>query len=262
MGAMTAEPLPAKISVLGVGISLLDMDRAIAALDRCIAEGRTEYVCVTGVHGVIESQSNPDLMAIHNAAGLVVPDGMPVVWMARALSKQPVGRVCGFDLTPAFVAHSVDKGYRHFFYGGAPGVPEQLRDRLVSRYPGLQVVGTISPPFRLPTPEEDAEMVAAINAARPDVVWVGLSTPKQERWMAAHRGRLNAAVLIGVGAAFDVEAGLKRRAPGWTHGMGLEWLYRLLAEPRRLWRRYAVIVPTFLVLSTWQLIKAGIGRKY
>jgi len=251
---------PSRCSVLGVGVSLVDMDRAIAGIDRWIAEGRRDYVCVTGAHGVIESQSDPELMAIHNAAGLVLPDGMPVVWMARALSGQPVERVCGFDFLPAFAAHSAGKGYRHFFYGGAPGIPEALRDRLTRAYPGFEVVGTLSPPFRPPTPEEDAAMVGTINAARPDVVWVGLSTPKQERWMAGHRDRLEATVLIGVGAAFDVGAGVKTRAPRRTHNLGLEWLYRLINEPGRLWCRYATIVPAFLFLAAGQLIVSRLTR--
>ena len=143
-----------------------------------------------------------------------------------------VERVYGPDLLLACCQRSVSTGYRHFFYGGGTGVAERLIERLQSRFPGLQVVGSYSPPFRALSPEEDAEVIRRINAAKPDMVWVGLSTPKQERWMSEHRDRLTAPVLVGVGAAFDFHAGLKRQAPRWMQRSGLEWLFRLLTEPR------------------------------
>ena len=247
---------PPKISVLGVGVSAVTLDAAIAEMDRWIAKGVRSYICVTGAHGLIESQSDPGLRAIHNAAGLVVPDGMPVVWLLRLLTELPVGRVCGFDLLPDFARHAAGRGYRHFFYGAGPGVPERLAERLSARFPGFAVAGTLSPPFRPLTAEEDSEIVRTINAARPDVIWVGLSTPKQERWMAEHRDRLDAPVLIGVGAAFDTEAGEKRRSPLWMQRAGLEWFFRLCSEPGRLWLRYARIVPLFLGLGVLQIAKA------
>jgi len=158
----------------------------------------------------------------------------------------------------ALCEHSVSAGYCHFFYGGAAGVPEQLAAMLQKRFPGLQVVGTYSPPFRSLTPKEDEQIVRMINEAEPDIVWVGLSTPKQERWMAEHVGRLVAPVLIGVGAAFDFLSGRKRQAPRWMQRAGLEWLFRLLSEPRRLWRRYLVNNPLFIILVLLQM--AGVRR--
>jgi N-acetylglucosaminyldiphosphoundecaprenol N-acetyl-beta-D-mannosaminyltransferase len=149
------------------------------------------------------------------------------------------------------------KGYRHFFYGGGPGVPERLIDCLQKRFTGLQVVGGYSPPFRPLTAEEDAEVVQRINAAKPDFVWVGLSTPKQERWMSEHRDRLTAPVLLGVGAAFDFHSGIKKQAPRWMQYGGLEWIYRLGQEPRRLWRRYLRNNPLFL----WHILLQSLGLK-
>jgi N-acetylglucosaminyldiphosphoundecaprenol N-acetyl-beta-D-mannosaminyltransferase len=152
---------------------------------------------------------------------------------------------------------SIEKGYRHFFYGGAPGVAEILATRLHARFPTLQVVGLNTPPFRPLTPAEDRTVVVRINTAQPDIVWVGLSTPKQEHWMASHIGRLQAPVLIGVGAAFDFHAGLKRQAPRWIQRSGLEWLFRLVMEPRRLWRRYLITNPGFL----WQILLQVLGKE-
>ena len=178
--------------------------------------------------------TDDEMRRIHEGAGLVTPDGMPLVWMAHLLGHSRVERVYGPDLLLACCEMSTRRGYRHFFYGGAPGVGERLAARLEARFPGLSVAGLYSPPFRPLTPEEDAALVDRIDAARPDIVWVGLSTPKQERWMAAHVGRLQAPVLVGVGAAFDFHAGVKRQAPRWMRRSGLEWSFRLMTEPRRL----------------------------
>jgi N-acetylglucosaminyldiphosphoundecaprenol N-acetyl-beta-D-mannosaminyltransferase len=236
-----------RVDVLGVGVSAIDMRQALEAIHGWINRRELQYVCVTGVHGVMESRRDPDLQRIHNRAGLVTPDGMPLVWLARRAGFPWVNRVYGPDLLLACCEASRQHGYRHFFYGGGPGVPERLAERLVARFPGLQVAGTNSPPFRSLLPEEDTAIVEQINAAAPDIVWVGLSTPKQERWMDAHRPRLEAPVLIGVGAAFDFHAGTKRQAPRWMQRSGLEWLFRLSQEPRRLWRRYSYNNTRFVI---------------
>ncbi len=243
----------ARVNVLGVGVSALSMKLALATIGGWISQHQQRYVCVTGVHGVMESQRDPLLRRIHNAAGLVTPDGMPLVWLSRLHGHGHVERVYGPDLLLAMCERSLTTGYRHYFYGGAPGVPELLVERLQQRFAGLQVAGTFSPPFRPLTAEEDEQIVAAINAAAPDIVWVGLSTPRQEHWMAAHIGRLRAPVLIGVGAAFDFHSGRKRQAPRWIQHSGLEWLFRTMVEPRRLWRRYAVNNPLFVVLVAQQI---------
>ncbi|ACL60453.1 WecB/TagA/CpsF family glycosyltransferase [Methylobacterium nodulans] len=240
--------------VLGVGVSVITLPDAVLALDAFVRAKRPHYVCITGVHGVIECRKDPRLRAIHAEADLVTPDGVPLVWMSRLLGYGPIGRVYGPDLMREVIRLSPALGYRHFFYGGAPGVAEQLRARLCTAVPGLSVVGIHCPPFRALTPEEDEAIVSEINAAQPDIVWVGLSTPKQEAWMAAHRGRITAPVMVGVGAAFDFLAGTKRQAPRWMQRSGLEWLYRLATEPRRLAGRYGKIVPLFLVLAAGQLL--------
>ena len=231
------------------------MGDAIATIERWIAARTANYVCITGVHGVIESQADDKLRTIHNKAGLVTPDGMPLVWMCRALGRKRTTRVYGPDLMRRLSVISAQRGYRQFYYGGNSGVAELLSKTLTAKLPELQVVGTHTPPFRLLTPEEDEAVVQKINEARPDIVWVGLSTPKQEYWMASHVGRIEAPVMIGIGAAFDFLSGLKRQAPPWMQRSGLEWLHRLVTEPRRLWRRYLSIVPRWLVLASVQLIK-------
>jgi N-acetylglucosaminyldiphosphoundecaprenol N-acetyl-beta-D-mannosaminyltransferase len=179
---------------------------------------------------------------------------MPLVWLSRLAGNRQVGRVYGPDLLLA-CCESAREPRRHFFYGGAAGVPERLVARLRQRFPGLDVAGTISPPFRALTQAESQAIVQDINRTSPDIVWVGLSTPKQERWMAAQRDRLEAPVLIGVGAAFDFHAGLKRQAPPWMQRNGLEWLFRLLTEPRRLWRRYLLNNPLFV----WRVLLQRLG---
>jgi N-acetylglucosaminyldiphosphoundecaprenol N-acetyl-beta-D-mannosaminyltransferase len=216
------------------------MSQALSVIDGWIGRRQQHYVCVTGVHGVMESRRDKRLRQIHNDAGLVTPDGMPLVWLSLLHGHGYVERVYGPDLM--------------FFYGGGEGVHERLADSLLQRYPGLRVAGGYCPPFRLLTGEEDKQVAQAINATEPDIVWVGLSTPKQERWMAEHVGQLTAPVLIGVGAAFDFHSGLKKQAPHWMQRWGLEWLFRLASEPGRLWRRYLVNNPLFVLLTLQQAL--------
>jgi len=251
-------PAIERTNVLGVGVSAIDMKLALDTIEHWIATREPHYVCVSGVHGVMESQQDEELRRIHNRAGLVTPDGMPLVWLSHLSGRREVQRVYGPDLMLACCALSEEKGYRHYFYGGGEGVPELLAERLRQRFPRLQVVGTYSPPFRPLSPEEDEALIQRIDATDPDIVWVGLSTPKQERWMASHVGRVRAPVLIGVGAAFDFHAGLKKQAPRWMQRSGLEWFFRLVTEPRRLGRRYLVNNPKFV----WRILlqAAGIDR--
>ena len=244
-----------RADILGVCVSAINMEDAVSLIEHRIATRVPTYVCITSVHGIIESLGHPRLRKIYNDAGLVTPDGMPLVWMSRWLGFDRTRRVYGPDLMRTLTALSVSRGYRHFYYGGDHCVADRLKQTLIRSHPGLQVVGTLTPPFRPLSPEEDDAVIAQINAAKPDIVWVGLSTPKQEFWMAAHVGRLDAPVLIGVGAAFDFLAGIKKQAPRWMRRSGLEWLFRLLQEPRRLWRRYFTIVPQFTILAGQQLYK-------
>ena len=211
------------------------------------------YICVRDVHGVVRCQEDFELRQIHNSAGLVVPDGMPLVWLSRLAGHRLVERVYGPDLMLAALAEGLKRGWRHYFYGGTQGVANRLAETLKESYPGLRVAGTLCPPFRPLTVDEDQLAVEAINESKAEIVWVGLSTPKQERWMAAHDGRVTAPVLIGVGAAFDFNSGVKRQAPRWMQRGGLEWLFRMLTEPRRLGPRYLKYNPQFVLLLLRQL---------
>jgi N-acetylglucosaminyldiphosphoundecaprenol N-acetyl-beta-D-mannosaminyltransferase len=212
------------------------------------------YIAVTGMHGIMEAHHDPAFKNILNSSSLVVPDGMPLVWLARLKGNNLKRRVYGPELMTSFCEISAKKGYRHFLYGGAPGVAEKLAGELAYQFPGLVIAGTYSPPFRPVTAEEDAEIIRTISATHPDVLWVGLSTPKQERWMDAHHNLLSVPVLIGVGAAFDIHSGLKKQAPIWMREHGLEWFFRLVQEPKRLWRRYVVYGSEFLFWVTLDLL--------
>jgi N-acetylglucosaminyldiphosphoundecaprenol N-acetyl-beta-D-mannosaminyltransferase len=245
---------PPRVNVLGVGVSAINMGLALATIEEWIRSREPHYVCVTNTHSVIESRRDPRLLRIHNAAGLVTPDGMPLVWLSRLRGFAHVERVYGPDLMLALCARSVDAGYRHFFYGGGPDVPDRLAANLQRRFPGLRVAGAYSPPFGPLADAEDEAIVQRINDAGADIVWVGLGMPKQERWMADHVGRVHAPVLIGVGAAFDIHARVKAQAPRWMQRSGLEWLFRLAIEPRRLWRRYASTIPAFAWLCLLQIL--------
>jgi N-acetylglucosaminyldiphosphoundecaprenol N-acetyl-beta-D-mannosaminyltransferase len=235
-----------RVEILGVGVSTVDMKSAISEIRRWIGEGERHYVCVTGVHGIMESQRDPELKQIHNRSGLTTPDGMSTVWAAHFVGARTTTRVYGPELMPELCQRGAAEGWRMYLYGGAPGVPEELEAQLEEIAPGLSVVGAHSPPYRDLSADEDAQEIERINRAEPDIVWVGLSTPKQERWMAAHRSVLDAPVLIGVGAAFDLLTGRVKQAPPWMRGHGLEWAYRVLQEPRRLWRRYFDAIPRYV----------------
>jgi len=237
-----------RVNILGVGISALNMDTAVAAIDEFVASGDSHYVCVSAVHNVMEAQIHPELRDVYNNSALMLPEGMPLVWLSKLRSQSTVGRVGGPDFLVTVCEKSVRKGYRHFLYGGPPGVAEELAANLQDRFPGIQIVGTHSPPFRPLPLEDDPEEVRMINAAEPDIVWVALGVPKQDRWMAARVGKLTAPVLIGVGYAFDVHSGRKGQAPRWMHGLALEWLFRLIHEPRRLAYRYLVYNSLFVLL--------------
>lgn len=243
-----------RVNILGVAISAVNICQAIQIIDGWIANDEHHYVCVTGVHGIMESQRDDTLRQIHNRAGLVTPDGMPLVWLSILKGYRGVERVYGPDLMLAMCEHSTSLGYRHFLYGGTPEVLERLQRNLQQSYPQINIVGMYSPPFRPLTAEEDRQVIQLINAAGAHIVWVGLSTPKQELWMASHVQALSAPVLIGVGAAFDFHAGTKKQAPLWMQRTGLEWFFRLITEPRRLWKRYLINNPLFITLVLAQVL--------
>lgn len=240
--------------LLGVRISVLNMPLALRTLEKWIESGTHQYVCVANVHTVTEATRYPALRRAMNHAGMVTPDGMPLVWMGHWWGHSSIERVYGPDLMRQACRYGVSRGWRHYFYGGAPGVAERLVERLKKEIPGLQVVGVESPPFRLLTEREDQELIERIRAATPHLFWVGLGAPKQELWMAEHAGKIPVPVMLGVGAAFDFLAGVKPQAPAWMQRAGLEWLFRLMSEPRRLWKRYLLNNPRFIVLALAQTL--------
>jgi N-acetylglucosaminyldiphosphoundecaprenol N-acetyl-beta-D-mannosaminyltransferase len=247
MAARHPDKTPGRFPVLGVRVDAVQIPEAVARMERWIDERQgSRYVAVTGMHGISESRLDPGFRQVLAGAGMVVPDGMPLVWLARVHGHSLRRRVYGPELMLEFCRATAARGVRHYFYGGAPGVAEALATRMADRFPGLVVAGSFAPPFRPLTPDEDAEVVARINASGADVVWVGLSTPKQERWMHLHRDRLTVPVMVGVGAAFDMHTGRVRQAPVWMQEHGLEWFYRFVQEPRRLWWRYVVLGSMFV----------------
>jgi len=235
-----------RVNVLGVGISALNLDRATQAILEAARERRKGYVCVTGVHGVMESYDHPEIRAAHNRAMFCTPDGMPMVWVGRWAGHRAMRRVYGPDLMLRICQASAGQGIRHFFYGGANGVAAELSIKLQERFPGLIVAGTYEPPFRPLNAEEQADLAAKVRAAKPDLFWVGLSTPKQEKFMTEYIDKLETTIMLGVGAAFDMHAGRLRQAPPWMQRSGLEWFFRLCMEPRRLWKRYFKNNPRFV----------------
>jgi N-acetylglucosaminyldiphosphoundecaprenol N-acetyl-beta-D-mannosaminyltransferase len=244
---------PPRVNILGVGISALSMESALEQSEALLNRGDNGYVCVTGVHGIIEAQSNEAFRAILNKSFLSTPDGMPTVWLGHLHGFKHMTRVYGPDFMLKMCELSVSRGYRHFLYGGRPGVAEELRGELTRRYPGLQIVGTYTPPFRPLNAEEEQDLQLQLEASEADILWCGLSTPKQERFMAAYSSRLPVKLMVGVGAAFDLLSGNLSEAPDWMKRSGLQWLYRLIKEPKRLWRRYLLNNPRFIWLSFLQL---------
>ncbi len=245
--------LAPKADILGVLISATTMPQALETIEAWIGRRDSHYITVTPAHAVMDAYRDPDLRRIFNQSGMTTPDGMAIVWLLRLRGYRDVCRVYGPDLMLETCRAGLRHGYRHFLYGGPEGVANALADKLRVQMPGIDIVGTHSPPFRDLTEEEDRFIINLINLATPDIVWVGLSTPKQERWMAAHLGRIEAPVMIGVGAAFDFLSGRKPQAPRWMQHAGLEWLFRLATEPRRLWPRYR-LYPLFVLLVAAQLL--------
>lgn len=263
-------PLEQRINVLGVGISPINLDSAEAGVYAGIEDGRQGYVGVSGVHGVSEAQADQKFKRILNGAFLNTPDGMPMVWYGKFNGNREISRVYGPDLMLRICAGSRQRGIRHFFYGGRDGVAGMLREKLTGHFPGLEVVGIYTPPFRPLTEDEQIEVRDQINESGAHCVWVGLSTPKQELFMSSFLKKFGcehggdgslegAKIFFGVGAAFDFHAGLIPQAPALMQKCGLEWFYRLYKEPKRLWRRYLKNNPVFIIRALLQL--TGL-RKY
>jgi N-acetylglucosaminyldiphosphoundecaprenol N-acetyl-beta-D-mannosaminyltransferase len=244
-------------NILGVGVSAVNMAMATGTIEKWIEKREQNYVIAVPAHCIVDCQRDPELRRVYNRAGMVTPDGMPVAWILRVMGFWHVDRVYGPDLMLAMCQRSIERGYKHFLYGGwPPAVTGRLAAKLRERFPGLRIVGQHSPPFRPLTPEEDRAEIEKINAADPDIVWCGLGARKEEFWTSRHIGKVNATVLIGVGAAFDFHSGTKKQAPRWMMRAGLEWSFRLLTEPRRLWKRYLLANPEFLAL----ILRQALGK--
>lgn len=246
-----------RFQVLGVSLCAMNLSVARDAILAAVRERQKGYVCVTGVHGVMEAQDDPALLGILNGAFLNTTDGMPLVWLGRREVGPEVDRVYGPDLMLELFAATRGGEATHFLYGGAPGVAEALKARLEARFPGVRIVGTYTPPFRPLDSSEESELAAIFAEKKPDLTWIGLSTPKQERFMAEYLPRLETTVMLGVGAAFDFHSGRVRQAPRWVQRSGFEWLYRMCTNPRRLARRYLVNNPRFL----WRVGQELMARK-
>jgi N-acetylglucosaminyldiphosphoundecaprenol N-acetyl-beta-D-mannosaminyltransferase len=255
MFTVAAQPLraPAKQDILGVGISATSYNEVTAACAAWIAQRRTgassppaRYICVTSVHGVMEARKDEGIRDILNRADIATPDGMPLVWALRSFGETRQERVYGPNLMLMLCAQAERLGHRIFLYGGREDTLDALCGNLLQRFPSIRFAGKYSPPFRPLTDGEEQEVCALIASSRPDLLFVGISTPKQERWMAEHKERFPGLVMVGVGAAFDFHAGRVSQAPAWMQARGLEWLYRLGKEPARLWKRYILVTPWFI----------------
>ncbi|MDQ3850658.1 MAG: WecB/TagA/CpsF family glycosyltransferase [Actinomycetota bacterium] len=254
--------LPPAVEVLGIPLALTDYTRTMDWMDAAVAHGERGYICVAATHMVMVCQEDPELRAAVLNSSLTVPDGQPLVWAMNALGGDLSQRVYGPELMARYCERAASSGVKMYLYGGRnQGALVQLALNLRRRFPGVRIVGGYSPPFRDLSAEEEDAIVEEINRSGAQVVWLGVGAPKQEKWMAAMRDRLNAPVLVGVGAAFDFHAGLMPQAPAWMQSAGLEWLYRLAHEPRRLWRRYARYNPRFVTGFAGQYARHLLGPR-
>lgn len=247
------------VNVLGVAVAAITLHEATQIILAAVRRRDSGYVAVTGVHGITEAYENADFCEILNGAFLVTPDGMPLSWVGWAQGFHGMDRVYGPDLMAQIFAATTDGSIRHFFYGGHEGVADALKAAMEARFPGVRITGTFCPPFRPLTDEEGRDLARRVIEAGVDILWVGLSTPKQERFMAAYSGRLDAPMLVGVGAAFDFFTGRVKQAPYWMQRSSLEWLYRLIQEPRRLGRRYVRNNPLFALRLLGHFL--GVNRR-
>ena len=234
--------------ILKTNINVTNMSDTIKYIAGHLDDLRGKYICVSNVHTTVMSYENEEYRKIQNGAAMALPDGAPLSSYSRRKGYKQAQRVTGPDLMLELFAISKEKGYRHYFYGATEETLQSMKEVLERDYPGIQIAGMYAPPFRVLTPQEDAQIVAKINESRPDFIWIGLGAPKQEEWMHQHMGQLQG-VLIGVGAGFDYLAGYIKRAPRWMQRMSLEWLYRLLQDPKRLWRRYFTSNVKFICLT-------------
>jgi N-acetylglucosaminyldiphosphoundecaprenol N-acetyl-beta-D-mannosaminyltransferase len=245
---------PQRANVLGVGIDAVNMEQALACIENALHSRQRGYVCFANVHGIMEAQRDPVLTNVYADAVLVAPDGMPTVWVGRNQGHKNMKRVAGPDLMFEVIKRKEFSGYSHFLCGGKDGIAQELRDKLIARCPEAQIVGVYTPPFGPMSQVQEKQFVAMIDRLKPDIIWVGISTPKQERFMAHYLPMLNTTLMFGVGAAFDFHTGRIADCAEWIKRAGLQWLHRLIQDPSHLWKRYLRNNPTFVFYSVLQLV--------
>ena len=254
---LTLNTLPTQ-PVIGFPVSILPFKAQVDTIIGWAHLRMSRIVCVSNVHMLMEGRWNADFAQVLREADMLTPDGMPLVWMTSRMSKQPQERVAGMELMRALCEQAMATGISIFFVGSTDEILLEIRRRLLQEFPNLQIAGMVSPPFRPLTPEEDDALVRQINNSKAGLVFLSLGCPKQERWMYQHKGKVQA-TMIGLGGAFGVYAGVQRWAPEWVRQNGLEWLYRLMQEPGRLWKRYTETIPPFIWLAFKQLVKVRMG---
>jgi N-acetylglucosaminyldiphosphoundecaprenol N-acetyl-beta-D-mannosaminyltransferase len=244
-----------RVGVVSLNVNVCDHDSAIRQIAELVRRGAGGYVCFSTVHMVMESHDDAEYAKKVNEANLIVPDGMPLVWMQKLQGAEQAARVRANDLMIMLCRYAEANDLTVGFYGGKQAVIDAILERAKKDFPNLKIAYAFSPPFRPLTDAEDAQVTAEINEKNPDILFMGLGCPKQENWMSAHKNKIRA-VMLGVGASFDFFAGNVRESPEWLGKLGLEWLFRLTQEPRRLWRRYLILNPRFVRLATLQLLKS------
>ena len=242
-----------RANILGIGIDAVNMDRALARIGQELEQRRKGYVCLAGVHGVMEAQRNPEVARVLARATLVAPDGMPTVWVGHHQGHAQMERVTGPDLMLEIMKREEFRDYTHFFCGGKEGVAGELRDQIIARLPFVKIVGTYTPPFGPMSAEQEKDLIEEVDRLKPDMIWIGISTPKQELFMERYLPLLNTTLMFGVGAAFDFHTGRITDCAEWIKRCGLQWFHRLLQDPKHLWKRYLRNNPSFLFLIALQL---------
>ncbi|MEE9189592.1 MAG: WecB/TagA/CpsF family glycosyltransferase, partial [Candidatus Neomarinimicrobiota bacterium] len=241
--------------ILGINICATNIPEILKSIYTFIRSDEKHYVIIRDIHGLIQAHNSEPVMKAHTRASLVVPDGMPLVWIGKLKGFKEIDRCYGPDLMLAVMKESVKNGYRHFFYGGKPGVAEDLESIMEIKFPSVNVVGIYTPPFRPLNQAEEIELIALVSKVKPDIFWVGISTPKQEIFMHDYLSKLETKVMIGVGAAFDLHTRRIKQAPVWIQRSGFEWLFRIFQEPTRLWKRYLFVIPAFIFLYIQEIFK-------
>lgn len=249
------------VDICDVPVSSVNIGQACEIIDGWIHERKKVYICVAPASTIVDSQSDAAYKKVLDGADMITPDGMPLVWVAKLMGDKNIARTYGPDLMMALCEKGQENGYKHYLYGGEESTCSLLKNVLKKKFPNINITGHYAPPFRPLHAREDKEVIEGINRLNPDILWVGLGSPKQDYWMYEHREKLNVPVIIGVGAAFDFIAGIKKQAPRWMQRCGLEWLFRLCSEPRRLWKRYLVGNARFIYLLIRHAIRLRLESK-